>query len=180
MKLIVGLGNPGLEYQSSRHNAGFMFLDWLKEELHADDFLFEKKLNGETSQVRLNSDSWLLLKPQTYMNLSGDSVASVVNYYRISLDKVMIIYDDLDLAVGIFRLRKNGSAGTHNGMKSVLAALGSEDVARLRFGIESRTLEQKKLIDAKDFVLGKFSKSEFLSFKKTWISALDRIQQLFT
>lgn len=129
MKLIVGLGNPGKEYENTRHNLGFVIIDQLANKLNVE--LNKKKFNGLYYQI----GEYLLLKPQTYMNNSGECIAAFINYFRIDLNDLLVIYDDIALPLGKFRYRCQGSAGGHNGMKNIIELLGNEDFKRLRVGI---------------------------------------------
>lgn len=150
MKLIVGLGNPGNEYRNTRHNIGFMVLD-----NYLGDVKWSKKFNGLYYETSINGEKYLFLKPQTYMNLSGQCVASFVNYYKISYEDILVIHDDLDLPLGKCRLKINSASGGHNGIKDIIASLGTNGFARLKIGVS-----HDKTIDTKDFVLGKFSNTE--------------------
>ena len=154
IKLIVGLGNPGEKYEKTRHNSGFMVVDLLHKKLDFEPFHEEKKFNAELSgsqfedgKHKLFPEKIILAKPLTFMNLSGEAVAKILHYYKIPLDDFIVVYDDLDTVFGEIRIRKKGGPGTHNGMKSLVEALG-ENFPRLRFGIENRTEAQKKGLDA--------------------------------
>lgn len=131
MYMIVGLGNPGLKYKNTRHNAGYIAADFLLSELGGS---LKRKFEGKIAECRLEKEKVLVLKPTTYMNLSGNSVRQAMNFYNIPLEKLIVIYDDIDLPAGRLRIRKGGSAGTHNGMKSILANVGA-DFVRVRIGI---------------------------------------------
>jgi PTH1 family peptidyl-tRNA hydrolase len=131
--MIVGLGNPGLEYMVSRHNCGFMTIDQLSHLLGAAKEKKEK--SSLTRQVMLGAQKLLLAKPQTYMNNSGFAVAALWHYYRLDLSDILVIYDDMDLPSGALRLRNYGRAGGHNGMQSLIEQCGSEQIARLKIGI---------------------------------------------
>ena len=150
MKLIVGLGNPGKDYKDTRHNVGFLVLDHY---LNTDDW--KEKFKALYYETRINGEKVLFVKPLTYMNLSGDAVIQFVNYFDIDLNDILVIHDDLDLTFGSYKLKKNSSAGGHNGIKSIINNLGSDNFARLKIGIS-----HDKSIDTKDYVLGNFSKSE--------------------
>lgn len=130
IRLIAGLGNPGREYENTRHNAGFMILDRFAAKLGVS-FSNERKLEGHLAR----SGSLFLLKPQTYMNLSGRSVAAVCQFYRVAPAEVLVVYDDVAIPEGRLRLRAHGSAGGHNGMRSMIACLGTDQFPRLRFGV---------------------------------------------
>lgn len=133
MKMIVGLGNPGTQYLVSRHNCGFMTIDQLAHELKAAREKKEK--NSVTRQAKLGAQKLLLVKPQTYMNNSGFAVAALRHYYKLDLADILVIYDDMDLPPGVIRLRREGRAGGHNGMHSIIEQCGSEQIARLKIGI---------------------------------------------
>lgn len=134
MKLIAGLGNIGEKYCFTRHNAGFMVVDRIAMEKEIS-FREEKKLKCYIAKYKSEDEDFMLIKPTTYMNLSGEAVQLVMNYYKIPLSDVIIIYDDLSLDTGRMRFRANGSDGGHNGIKSVIKSLGTSDVARLKIGI---------------------------------------------
>lgn len=134
MKLIVGLGNPGTQYRDTRHNVGFRFLDLLAQEQHTS-FDSNKNFVGEVATCRLNNEKISLLKPQTFMNHSGKSVAALARYFDIDVQDIFVIYDDLDLPSGKLRLKKGGGHGGHNGLKSLHQHLGDHDYARIKLGI---------------------------------------------
>ena len=150
MYLIVGLGNPGIAYQSSRHNVGFLALDTLANKLN---ITFNKRAHRSlVGEGYYGTEKLLLCKPETYMNLSGEAVQSVLSYYKLPPEKLIVLYDDIDLSVGDIRIRASGSAGTHNGMRSIIACLGGEEgFPRVRIGIG----RQKDGRDLAAFVLGK-------------------------
>jgi len=157
IKLIVGLGNPGDKYEKTRHNIGFEVVDRLAKNWQLDwrDNHRFKGEYGEGLAPRLGK--MRLLKPHTYMNRSGQAVRAVCDWYKFAPESVLIIYDDLDLPVGRLRLRLSGSAGGHNGMKSIISHLGTEQFPRLRIGIKKGDATQKDTIS---HVLGKFSPEE--------------------
>jgi|SRR5690554_319989 PTH1 family peptidyl-tRNA hydrolase len=154
MKLIVGLGNPGKKYQETRHNVGFMFVDKIANDLGIK-FTLNKQLKSEIAEANVKGEKVILIKPQTFMNLSGEAVRSVQNYYKIELEDILVIYDDLDLPTGKIRIRKSGSSGGHKGMQNIIELIKTQEVKRVRIGIDS---EYKK--DTIDYVLGKFSIDE--------------------
>ena len=153
MKLIVGLGNPGKEYEATRHNCGFMVIDALADKLNVT--VDQKKFKSLYTKFKYHGEDVILLKPQTYMNLSGESVNAVMNFFKIDKDDLLVIYDDLDMPVGKLRLRKTGSAGGHNGIKNIIAHLNSQDFKRIRVGID-----RHKYMNVADYVLSRFSKVE--------------------
>lgn len=157
MKLIVGLGNPGKKYEGTRHNAGFVAVDFLNDHYKLDGFRKADKHKCDMAEGIIGEEKVILIKPQTYMNLSGQSVRSVVQFYKIPMEDVIVIYDDVDLPSGNLRVRSNGSAGGHNGMKSLMQELGTEDFIRIRLGIAP--LEEFKGA-LEDYVLGKLSDEE--------------------
>ena len=153
MKLIVGLGNPGKEYEKTRHNVGFMLLDCF-----ADDFLVSintKKFKGEYVKLKYQGEDIILLKPMTYMNNSGEAVSQVMNFFNIDVDDLLVIYDDMDMPTGKLRLRQSGSAGGHNGVKSIIAHVGTQNFKRIRVGIDKHPQ-----IPVVDYVLGRFTKEQ--------------------
>lgn len=163
MKLVVGLGNPGKEYDKTRHNIGFMVLD---------DYLgnvkWSTKFNALYYESVINQEKVLFIKPLTYMNNSGKAVGEFVRYFNIDMKDILIIQDDLDLNVGDYKLKCHSSSGGHNGIKSIISSLGNQDFSRLKVGIGS--VKKDQVID---YVLGKFSKielqtlnSEFITFGK--------------
>jgi len=134
IRLIVGLGNPGREYESTRHNAGFWWVDEFAR-LHKLDFRSEAKFHGLTARGQLHGHEVLLLKPQTFMNVSGRAVAALVQFYKIDPAEMLVVHDELDLPPGVARLKMGGGHGGHNGLKDIIAHLGTKDFWRLRLGI---------------------------------------------
>ena len=151
MKLIVGLGNPGTQYDKTRHNIGFYVLD-----KYLGNVKWSKMFNGEYYETNINGEKYIFLKPLSYMNLSGGVVHAFVNFYKLDYKDVLVIQDDLDLPVGKYRIKVNSSAGGHNGIKDIIAALHTDAFARLKVGIS-----HNRDIDTKDYVLSKISKSDF-------------------
>lgn len=165
MKIIVGLGNPGKEYEKTRHNAGAMCVDLLREKLNFPEFKSQKKFGALISEGAHENEKIILAKPQTFMNLSGESVQKLVNFYNCPLENLVVIYDDVDLPLGEIRVRPDGSAGSHNGMKSVIQSIASTAFPRVRIGIESRGAESPKEQDISSFVLNSFTKAELAAFR---------------
>lgn len=153
MKMIVGLGNPGLEYENTRHNMGFLVIDNFAKYLEIS--IDKKKFNALYNTIFVNGDKVLLVKPLSYMNLSGGVVQSFANYYDIDYSDILVISDDLDLDFLEYRLRLFGSSGGHNGLKDIERCLGTDHFRRFRIGISNN-----KDIDTKDYVLGKFNKED--------------------
>ncbi len=154
MYLIAGLGNPGKEYEKTRHNAGFGAIDALAEKLGIS--VEEKKYKGLFGKGRIGAEPVILLKPQTYMNLSGESVRAAADFYKIDPEHMIVIYDDIDLEVGRLRLRAKGSAGGHNGIKNIIAHMGTQEFPRVRIGVGAKP----DRMDLADYVLGRFSQVE--------------------
>jgi peptidyl-tRNA hydrolase, PTH1 family len=154
MKLIVGLGNPGREYSNTRHNIGFMVIDELARKW--DISLNQEKYKGVFGSGVVNGEKVILLKPLTYMNLSGECIRPLMDYYKIAIEDFVVIYDDLDLVPGKLRLRMKGSAGGHNGIKSTIAHLGTQEFNRIRVGI-GRPQQGRSVVD---HVLGAFFHEE--------------------
>lgn len=155
MKLIVGLGNPGEAYRTTRHNLGFLALDRLADVAGISfDSKKKKALWGRGSYL---GEDVFLLKPQTFMNLSGEAVLYLASFFHIATEDVVVVCDDINLAYGAVRIRKSGSAGGHNGLKSLIASLGSEDFVRIRLGVGERQDSQS---DLADYVLSPFTADE--------------------
>ena len=160
MKLIVGLGNPGKQYQYTHHNVGFLFLDHYAKTKGCS---FKKKFNGEYAEFNDNQEKVFLFKPMTYMNLSGEPLIQIMNFFQISLKDLLVIYDDMDLPFSTLRLRKKGNAGGHNGIKNILYHLASNEFCRIRIGIDRPSNE-----NVVDYVLSNFSKKELEYLEKTF------------
>lgn len=159
-QLIVGLGNPGAKYDRTRHNVGFMLVDELARSWQIS-LADHKKFQGVFGEgIGPHRDRIRLLKPQTYMNLSGQSIRAVVDWYKLSPESVLVVYDDMDLPLGRLRLRLSGSAGGHNGIKSTISHLGTQNFPRLRIGIGKPKTAAPEDKDTVSHVLGQFSKAE--------------------
>ena len=152
MFLIVGLGNPGKEYEDTRHNIGFKVVDNIAKEYNIE--INRQKFKGTYGEGFIDGEKVMLLKPTTFMNLSGESVREVVDFYNLDNDKILVIYDDISLEVGTLRIREKGSAGGHNGIKSIIAHLGSDIFPRIKVGVGQPNVNLIK------YVLGKFTKEE--------------------
>ncbi|MEG0449054.1 MAG: aminoacyl-tRNA hydrolase [Lysinibacillus sp.] len=154
MKIIVGLGNPGKQYEHTRHNIGFDIIDALAKKWDAP--LIQSKFNGMYAVVHRPEGKVLLVKPLTYMNLSGECVGPLMDYFDIDIEDLVVIYDDLDIETGKLRLRQKGSAGGHNGIKSLIQHLGTQEFNRIRVGVDRPSAGMK----VADYVLSKFSKDD--------------------
>ncbi|MBQ6820636.1 MAG: aminoacyl-tRNA hydrolase [Clostridium sp.] len=153
MFLVVGLGNPGKEYEKTRHNIGFEAIDYLAKQYNID--VNKSKFKGIFGEGFINNHKVILLKPTTYMNLSGESIREIINFYKIDNEDIIVIYDDISLEVGKLRIREKGSAGGHNGIKSIIANIGGDIFPRIKIGVG-----QPKG-DLVSHVLGRFSDEEY-------------------
>ncbi len=153
--LVVGLGNPGREYENTRHNAGFRVADKLADDFSVTDF--KAKHKALICDCKIKSERVLLAKPQTFMNLSGQAVAEIAKFYKIPADKIIIVFDDISLPVGKIRVRAKGSHGGHNGMKNISELMSTTDIPRIKVGVGEKPNPE---YDLKDWVLGKFSKED--------------------
>ncbi|UOE60565.1 aminoacyl-tRNA hydrolase [Priestia filamentosa] len=160
MKVIVGLGNPGKQYEHTRHNIGFMIVDELSDRFNIP--LNQTKFNGMFGMGHVQGEKVCLLKPLTYMNLSGESLRPLMDYYDVEIEDIVVIYDDLDLPAGKIRLRQKGSPGGHNGIKSIIQHVHTDQFKRVRVGI-GRPQTNMKVVD---YVLGRFTDDEMISMKK--------------
>lgn len=160
MKLIVGLGNPGGQYSETRHNVGFLLLDRLANDLNLD---FRAKFQGLFTEVQRPGEKIYLLKPQTFMNLSGRSVREMAQFYKVSPADIIVVHDDMDLPLGRLRLRNSGSAGGHNGIKSIISELGTEGFWRLKIGVGRPPAGW----DSARYVLAPFAQEELALLEET-------------
>lgn len=154
MYIIAGLGNPTREYSKTRHNVGFEVIDVLADRLGTT--VEDKKFKGLYGRGMIGGEKVLLLKPQTYMNLSGESIREAADFYKVEPDHIIVIYDDISLGVGQLRIRTKGSAGGHNGIKSIIAHLGTQEFPRIKVGVG----DKPKKMDLADYVLSRFSKED--------------------
>lgn len=166
MQLIIGLGNPGLKYRHTRHNVGFMFVDEIANH-YKGRWVLQKAMKLESCELEIGGVKTLLIKPLTYMNASGEAVQAIVSFYKIPLEDIIVIYDDLDLDVGSYKIKPSGSSGGHKGMKSIIDHLNTQDIKRIRIGI-SRVDKDETI----DYVLGKFSKDEKVKIDALKIACL--------
>ena len=173
MKLILGLGNVGEKYLFTRHNVGFMVLDRLAVR---ENFSFreEKKLKSFIAKVRLDGEEFLLVKPTTFMNLSGEALRAVIDYYKIDVKDILVIYDDLSLELGRIRFRASGSDGGHNGIKSIIKNLGTKEFARLKIGIGPQPN-----LPSEVYVLQKFTEDDLKLLKPALDKSVESIDYYF-
>jgi len=171
--LVVGLGNPGLQYENTRHNAGFMAVDRIAEKNGGE---FNKhKFESVFGECRIGDNRVLVLKPQTYMNLSGKAVVAAAAFYKIPVDKIIVLFDDITLPVGKLRMRRKGSHGGHNGIKDIIELLGTDDIMRVKIGVGERPDPQS---DLKDWVLGKIPKEQKDNFDKAIDRAAKAVEEI--
>ena len=154
MKLVVGLGNPGAKYKGTRHNVGFMTMD---EVAYQEKFDFDKALfDAVFAQVKIGGEKVIFMKPLTFMNLSGEAIRPLMNYFKIGIEDLLVVYDDMDLPVGKIRLRQKGGAGGHNGIKSIISCLGTSEFNRIKVGV-GRPKDGRTVVG---HVLNRFEKEE--------------------
>ncbi len=151
MKLIVGLGNPGKEYEKTRHNVGFMAVDAFSS---SNNLIFKNKFNALYAETMVNNEKVILLKPQTFMNISGDAVLEFKNYFDLNVDDILVIYDDINFEVGELKIKKSGSSGGHNGINDIINKLKTKNIKRVKIGIS------KNKFKLKDYVLSSFNSEE--------------------
>jgi aminoacyl-tRNA hydrolase len=167
MKLIVGLGNPGKEYENTRHNLGYLFIDYYlnKKGINLE---WKEKFNGLYLDTVIGGEKIIFMKPLTYMNLSGEAVKKYLDYFKIDVSDLLVVVDDLDLAVGNYKIKNNGSSGGHNGLKNIELHIGTQNYKRFRIGISNTTY------DVKDYVLGKISVKDYYDVFDILSDVLDR------
>lgn len=173
-KLIIGLGNPGKEYEKNRHNVGFMAIEKICKTYGFDSFKEEKKFEAEIAKGKIKNKTVILAKPLTFMNKSGTAVRKIKDYFKIKNEDVIVIFDDVDLPIGTIRIREKGGAGTHNGMKSIVQEINTENFPRIRIGTESRGELAPKKQEISSFVLSDFSKKEISIIDKS----IDKISEI--
>ena len=177
-KFIIGLGNPGEKYIDSRHNIGFMLLQEISRKYNLT-FTSKKKLQSLYAEFSLNNMLFRLFMPTTYMNKSGDSIKAIIDWYKIELDQLLVIVDDIDIPLGKIRFRQKGGSGGHNGLKSIIHQLNSENFSRIRIGIGAPPqLKDNKNLNTISHVLGNLSKSEKLTLKKINLKIIESIEKL--
>ena len=172
MKLVVGLGNKGREYENTRHNMGFMVVDRYLQYKNITN-KFKEKFNAMYIETTINNEKVIFIKPMTYMNNSGIAIRAFVDFYKLNSEDILVISDDLDLDLGKFRLRRNGSSGGHNGLKSIISQLGTDNFKRLRIGISNDK------DDVINYVLSKFSKKELNEIDTMFDTLVDVLDDYF-
>lgn len=167
MYLIVGLGNPGLKYKKTKHNVGFMFIDMLADDLNVK--VNKLKFDALVGQANINGEKCLLMKPQTYMNNSGVAIRKAADFYKVEPENVIVVFDDISLDPGLMRIRRKGSAGGHNGIKSIIEWLDSQNFMRIKVGIGAKPTPDYELAD---YVLSKITSKEQKEIDKALESAV--------
>ena len=176
---LIGLGNPGKKYYNSRHNIGFLLLEKLSKKYNSN-FLLKDKLKSSCSEFQINNSTFRLFLPNTFMNNSGDAVRAIFDWYKINLDQILIIVDDKDLPLGKIRFRRKGSSGGHNGLKSVIEQLQTQNFKRIRIGIGSPPLKEKNNFNTISHVLGNISLEEKLILDKVYKRVIESLEQINT
>ena len=177
---LIGLGNPGKKYSKSRHNIGFLLLEHLSKKYNSN-FLLKDKLKSSYSEFQINDSTFRLFLPNTFMNNSGDAVRAIVDWYKINLDQILIIVDDKDLPLGKIRFRKKGSSGGHNGLKSVIEQLQTQNFKRIRIGIGSPPpIKGKNNFSTISHVLGNIFLEEKSILEKVYKRVIESLEQLNT
>ena len=175
---LIGLGNPGKKYSKNRHNIGFLLLEKLSKK-HNSNFLIKDKLKSSCSEFQINNCTFRVFLPTTFMNNSGDAVRAIVDWYKINLDQMLIIVDDKDLPLGKIRFRQKGSSGGHNGLKSIIEQLQTQNFKRIRIGIGSPPLiKRKDNFNTISHVLGNISSEEKTILDKVYIRVIEALEQL--
>jgi len=177
---LIGLGNPGKKYSNSRHNIGFLLLENLSKKYNSN-FLLKDKLKSSCSELQINDSTFRLFLPNTFMNNSGDAVRAIIDWYKINLDQVFIIVDDKDLPLGKIRFRKKGSSGGHNGLKSIIEKMQTQNFNRIRIGIGSPPkINEKNNFNTISHVLGNISLEEKIILDKVYKRVIESLEQLNT
>ena len=172
MKIIVGLGNPGKKYENTRHNLGYKVVDLLSEKLKIN--FNKEKMEGQYGNGKIGDEKIILVKPLTYMNLSGNCVTQFLKYFKVGPEDLIVIYDDIDIKVGRIRIKPNGNPGTHNGMKDITNKIGTKEFARVRVG-SGKPIEE---MDLADYVLSNFKKEEMDDINKSIEDASEAVIKL--
>ena len=177
-KFIIGLGNPGKKYDNNRHNIGFLFLQEFAKN-HSSSFVLKNKLKSNYTEFIFEGVLYRIFMPTTYMNNSGEAIRAIIDWFKIDKDKLIIVVDDIDIPLGKIRLRKKGSSGGHNGLKSIISHLNTNEFLRIRIGIGTPPLiEKDRKYNTISHVLGNFSKPEKLILNKIFCQIIDSLQKL--
>ncbi|MBQ7333133.1 MAG: aminoacyl-tRNA hydrolase [Clostridia bacterium] len=169
--IVAGLGNPGAEYEKTRHNAGFMAIDYIAEAVGAN--ISRLKFRALTAETTIGDTRVLLMKPETFMNNSGEAIAEAASFYKIAPENIIVLHDEISFDVGIMRIRRKGSAGGHNGLKSIIERLGSDNFPRIKIGVGQKPRPDYDLVS---WVLGKFPEAEIASLKELFPRIKDSVE----
>lgn len=180
MKIIIGLGNPGKEYENTRHNIGFMIMDELQKTWGLPEFSPAKKFDADISEGTVSGNRVILTKPQTFMNLSGTAVKKIIDFYKLTPAHIYVIQDELDLQLGKYKVATDSSSAGHNGIKNIIEHLNTQTFARLRIGIATDVQDASCLKDAHDFVLDRFTPEEQLLLKNNLPIYLEETRKFIT
>lgn len=185
MKIIIGLGNIGSQYVKNRHNCGFIVLDTFVEQIEKEEgvkveWKEDKKLKALTTKIPYKNQILFLAKPTTLMNLSGQATRNILQFFKEPLENLIVIFDDIDLPIGTVRVKHQGSAGTHNGVKSLIQELGDEKFTRIKIGIESRGEITPKHQDLSSYVLSDFTEKEIAILKKSVKKGIKELEKLIS
>jgi PTH1 family peptidyl-tRNA hydrolase len=185
IKLIIGIGNPDEEYQNTRHNVGFMLVDYITKKNDSDDFEFNKKLNSLTSKGKLDGSTMIFAKPQTYVNKTGEAAAKLKNFYKVKPEQILVIQDDLDIPFGNTKISFEKNSGGHRGIESIMKSLKTKKFYRLRIGLAKPALQKARQQSDKKrdefvvkMVLSKFTPSEQEDIKKIFKEGYEKILQI--
>ncbi len=177
MKLIIGLGNPGSEYEKTRHNAGFILVDVLQSNHEFSTFTLDKKFNAQTSEGFIDTEKYILVKPQTFMNRSGESVRAIIDFYKIDPEDITVAADDLDIEIGNYKITRDSRAAGHNGIQNIIDNIGTQDFTRIKLGVEvSGGRKERGEISGHNFVLQNFSSDELTTLDTAIKNALTNLQ----
>ncbi len=177
MKLIIGLGNPGNNHTNTRHNAGFLCLDWIQKEWNFGFFQPDKKMSAEISEGTIGKHKVLLVKPTTFMNASGTTVSQLVHFYKLQPEDIIVLHDDLDIVPGTYKLTNSSRAAGHNGVSDIIEKLGTQDFTRIRLGIGRPTEVNGACMPSHDFVLQNFSKEELAALSALFPQVKDELSK---
>lgn len=172
MYIVVGLGNPGLKYENNRHNIGFKIIDKIAENYNVN--INKSKFKSQYNEIRIGSKKVLLIKPQTYMNNSGEAIKEIKSFFSVETENIIVIHDDIDLDYGRIKVKKNGGSGTHNGLRSILNHIKEKDFPRVRVGV-GKPIEH---IDLADYVLGNFNKDEVKILEKILDESIEIVESI--
>lgn len=179
MFLIIGLGNPGKKYKLTRHNAGFLLLDKIRNAHHFPDFKLNKDFKAEISEGNIDGKKAMLVKPQTLMNASGEAVQKIMNFYKLAPEDIIVIHDDLDIPLGSYKIATDSRSAGHNGVQNIIDILGTQKFQRLRIGIGKPPAKKTDCpLTGHDYVLGKFTEEESAAIEKITPGVLEEIKKL--